>query len=58
MKFKKPIVPSTKEIKENISSRSAKLRFLVKKKDFYEFETDILKKFSFLLDIENLGNKL
>ena len=58
MKLKKPIVPSTKEIKENISSRSAKLRFLVKKKDFYEFETDILKKFSFLLDIENLGNKL
>ena len=58
MKFKKPIVPSKKEIKENISSRSAKLRFLVKKKDFYEFETDILKKFSFLLDIENLGNKL
>ncbi len=57
-KFKKPIVPSKKEIKENISSRSAKLRFLVKKKDFYEFETDILKKFSFLLDIENLGNKL
>ena len=58
MKFKKPIVPSAKEVKENISSRSAKLRFLIKKKDFYDFETDILKKFDFLLDIENLGNKL
>ena len=49
---------AVENIKENISSRSAKLRFLVKKKDFYEFETDILKKFSFLIDIENLGNKL
>ena len=58
MKFKKPIVPTAKEVKENISSRSAKLRFLIKKKDFYDFETDILKKFDFLLDIENLGNKL
>ena len=58
MKSKKPIVPSAKEAKENFSSRSAKLRFIIKKKDFYDFETDILKKFDFLLDIENLGNKL
>ena len=58
MKFKKPIVPSAKEVKENFSSRSAKLRFIIKKKDFYDFESDILKKFDFLLNIENLGNKL
>ena len=58
MKQKKPIVPSSKEIKENISSRSAKLRFIIKKNDFYKFETDIFEKFKFLLEIENLGTKL
>ncbi len=55
---KKPIIPSAKELKENASSRSAKLRYVVKKKDFYEFETDIFEKFNYLLEIENYGNKL
>ena len=55
---KKPIIPSVKELKENIPSRSAKLRYVIKKKDFYEFETDIFEKFKYLLEIENLGNKL
>ena len=55
---KKPIIPSEKELKENIPSRSAKLRYVIKKKDFYEFETDIFEKFRYLLEIENLGNKL
>ena len=55
---KKPIIPSAKELKENIRSRSAKLRYVIKKKDFYEFETDIFEKFRYLLEIENLGNKL
>ena len=58
MKQKKPIFPSKKELKENISSRSAKLRFVIKKKNFYDFETDILKKFNTLLEIENLSSKL
>ncbi len=58
MKEKKPILASTKELSENISSRSAKLRYVIKKKDFYDFETDILKKFKGLLEIENLGDKL
>ena len=58
MKEKKPIIPSSREISENLSSRSAKLRYVIKKKDFYKFETDIKKKFQNLLDIENLGNKL
>ena len=58
MKEKKPIIPSSKEISENLPSRSAKLRYVIKKKDFYKFETDIKKKFQNLLDIENLGNKL
>ena len=55
---KKPITPSLKELKENIPSRSAKLRYVVKKKDFYNFETDVLKKFEYLIEIENFGNKL
>ena len=55
---KKPITPSANELKENIPSRSAKLRYVVKKDDFYNFETDIVKKFKTLLDIENFGEKL
>ncbi len=55
---KKPITPKSKELEENISSRSAKLRYLIKKEDVYDFETDIFEKFEELLNIENIGNKL
>jgi 16S rRNA (cytosine1402-N4)-methyltransferase len=55
---KKAIVPSNEEISENLPSRSAKLRYAIKKTDFYDFKTDILDKFSNLIEIENLGNKL
>jgi 16S rRNA (cytosine1402-N4)-methyltransferase len=55
---KKPITPSLKELKENMPSRSAKLRYIIKKDDFYNFETDIFKKFEHLIEIENFGNKL
>ncbi len=58
MPNKKPIVPSDKELKENPPSRSAKLRYLIKKKDIYEIKTDILEKFSHLIEIENLSSKL
>ena len=58
MKEKKPITPSSKEIKENIPSRSAKLRYIIKKNNLYNFETDIYKKFENLIKIENFGNKL
>ena len=58
MPQKKPIIPSDKEISENLPSRSAKLRYVFKKEDFYEFETDIHKKFKYLIDIENFGKKL
>ena len=36
---KKPIIASEKEINENPSSRSAKLRYVIKKEEFYDFET-------------------
>ena len=55
---KKPIVPSKKELNENIPSRSAKLRYAIKKKNFYNFKTDIFEKFQNLINIENIGNKL
>ncbi len=58
MPQKKPIIPSDKEINENQPSRSAKLRYVIKNKDTFEVETDIVEKFSNLLEIENLGSKL
>ena len=56
--MKKPIIPSKKEIYENVRSRSAKLRYIVKTKDVFEFETDVFDKFKSLIEIENFGNKL
>ena len=55
---KKPIFPSRKEISINKPSRSAKLRYGIKKKNIINFEKDILNKFSKLLEIENLSSKL
>tara|TARA_B110001450_G_scaffold47587_1_gene44286 strand:+ start:31 stop:1041 length:1011 start_codon:yes stop_codon:yes gene_type:complete len=55
---KKAIIPSEQEITENLPSRSAKLRYAIKKTDFYDFETDILDQFKNLIDIENYGDKL
>jgi len=55
---RKPITPSIQEIKENFSSRSAKLRFAVKEKDILNFKTDILDKFNYLIEIENCSEKL
>ena len=58
MKHRKPIIPSEQELNENVSSRSAKLRFVIKKRNFYNFDTDIFEKFKSLIEIENIGNKL
>ena len=55
---KKPITPSTKEIEENKPSRSAKLRFAIKGKNFSNFKTDIIDKFNYLIKIENYSEKL
>ena len=55
---KKAITPSDEEISENLPSRSAKLRYAIKKDDFYDFKTDVLEQFSSLIEIENFGNKL
>ena len=55
---KKAIIPSQEEINENFPSRSAKLRYAIKKKDFYDFETDIQDQFKNLIEIENFGDKL
>ena len=55
---KKPIIPSSQEIRENFPSRSAKLRSAVKQEDSVNFDTDILEKFKNLVEIENYSNKL
>ena len=55
---KKPIIPSSQEIRENFPSRSAKLRSAVKQEDSVNFDTDILEKFKNLIEIENYSNKL
>jgi 16S rRNA (cytosine1402-N4)-methyltransferase len=55
---KKVIIPSEKEINENLPSRSAKLRYVIKTKDFYDFDTDIYEQFKNLIEIENFGDKL
>ena len=55
---KKPIIPSSKELKVNPPSRSAKLRFAVKEKNVLNFEKEVLQKFNYLLEIENLSIKL
>ena len=55
---KKAIVPTDKEVNENLPSRSAKLRYGIKKSNFYDFETDILEQFKNLIEIENFGDKL
>ncbi len=58
LKQKKPIIPSNEEISENPSSRSAKFRYVIKKTDFYNFDTDIHDQFRNLIEIENYGDEL
>jgi len=58
MTERKPIIPSKKELNENIASRSAKLRFVIKKKNFFNFDSDIFEKFKSFIEIENIGNEL
>ena len=55
---KKPIIPSANELRENYPSRSAKLRYLIKKENFYDLDTDILEKFNHLLEIESFDSNL
>ena len=58
MTERKPIIPSKQELNENIASRSAKLRFVIKKKNFFNFDSDIFEKFKSFIEIENIGNEL
>ncbi|MDC3034296.1 16S rRNA (cytosine(1402)-N(4))-methyltransferase RsmH [Candidatus Pelagibacter sp.] len=55
---KKPITPNEEELNKNPPSRSAKLRYAIKKTDFFDFETDIENQFKNLIEIENFGEKL
>ena len=55
---KKAIFPSDREVNENLPSRSAKLRYAIKKDNFFEFDTDIHDQFKNLIEIEKFGEIL
>ena len=55
---KKPITPSINELDENRQSRSAKLRYIIKKENFFDINSDIFDKFGHLIEIENFGDNL
>ena len=57
LKNKKPIYPSEKEVQMNAPSRSAKLRYGIKLSHNSNFD-DFIKKFQYLLDIENMSEKI
>jgi len=54
---KKPITPSTNELNINPPSRSAKLRYGIKISNNNDF-SDFIKKFNYLLEVENLSKNL
>ncbi len=54
---RKPIIPSNTELNINPSSRSAKLRYGIKISNKSDF-SKLIKKFSYLINIENMGNSL
>ena len=55
---KKPIIPTIKEVEENPSSRSAKLR-AVKRVSKKKLDTKfIFEKFKYLLEVEKMASKL
>ena len=55
---KKPITPSADDLNENPPSRSDKFRYVIKKTDFYNFDTDIEEQFRNYIEIENYGELL
>ena len=54
---KKPIIPTEKELNLNPPSRSAKLRYGIKLNNNNDL-SDFLKKFNYLLEVENLSKNL
>ena len=55
---KKPLIASEKEIFLNPSSRSAKLRYVIRNDNKFIFPKDLINKFQNYLDIERIGLKL
>ena len=49
---KKPIVPDTKEIKANIRSRSAKLRYAIRNDSSFVYPKEFKKKFINYFELE------
>ena len=49
---KKPLIPTSKEINQNLSSRSAKLRYATRNKNLFSYPDQIYKKFENYLKTE------
>ena len=49
---KKPLIPSKKQISQNIRSRSAKLRYVIRNKNLFFYPKEIEKKFKTYLNLE------
>lgn len=54
----KPMIPSNNEIIKNPASRSSKLRIAVKVENETEVQTNLKKKFQYLLDVEQYSKEL
>jgi len=54
---KKPIIPTERELNINPPSRSAKLRYAIKLNNNNDF-SDFIKKFNYLLEVENISKNL
>ena len=52
---KKPITPSLRELKENVPSRSAKLRFATRSKVNFQYPQELIDKFKNYLDLESIN---
>ena len=51
---KKPIIPTKKEIFQNIRSRSAKLRYAIRNNNLFFYSNEIKKKYENYLKIEEI----
>ena len=52
---KKPLVPSTDEVKKNARSRSAKLRYVIRNNNLFLYPAEFKKKFNYFSNLEGIN---
>ena len=52
---KKPLVPNVSEVKENIRSRSAKLRYAVRNENSFFYPEEFKKRFTNYIKLEGMN---